>query len=168
MNFLPDAIAQTLERVQFKADAPPLRELPEDEAEYEEGDMGDGLEENQPKKLPPSGTCLGTPPALDPHDLPMPLSLIQKARANTPSGQQPEPPNLPPNRWQGWKTQTGPTIADMEQSRRSPHTEHQSEMPDAELKEAMARSTIQDIILMRNPIPVEHQGQVELILNVRT
>ena len=82
----------------------------------------------------------GTPPPMDPHELPMPFSLIQRAQANTPSIQGPDPPNLPPNRWQGWKTQTGPTIADVEQSRRSPPVEHESEMPDAELKEAMAQS----------------------------
>ena len=42
--------------------------------------------------------------------------------------------------WQGWKTQTGPTVADVEQSRGLRFDDHESEMPDADFREAMARS----------------------------
>ena len=48
--------------------------------------------------------------------------------------------NVPTPKWHGWKTQTGPTIADVEQSRMSPFGEQESEMPDANLREAMIRS----------------------------
>ena len=48
--------------------------------------------------------------------------------------------NVPTPKWHGWKTQTGPTIADVEQSRMSRFGEPESEMPDADLREAMARS----------------------------
>ena len=48
--------------------------------------------------------------------------------------------NVPAPKWHGWKTQTGPTIADMEQSRISPFGDQESEMPDPDLREAMIRS----------------------------
>ena len=52
----------------------------------------------------------------------------------------PQTSNVPAPKWQGWKTQTGPTIADMEQSRMSPFGDPESEMPDPDLREAMLRS----------------------------
>ena len=62
------------------------------------------------------------------------MPSFRRAQPGTP------PSNLPPDKWQGWKTQTGPTIADVEQSRQSLSVEQESEMPDPELREAMARS----------------------------
>ena len=44
---LPDAITETLGRVTFSSDAPPLRNLLEDEAEYEEGELDEGPNGNQ-------------------------------------------------------------------------------------------------------------------------
>ena len=163
MKFLPDAITETLKRVQFNPEAPPLRNLPEDEAEYEEYDVDDGPVGDQPQGLPSAGTFPGTPLPMDPHELPMPISLIQRPQASTTSIQGPDPPNLPPNRWQGWKTQTGPTIADVEQSRRSPPVEHESEMPESAARCRVERGygmiSSRD---MKHRISVEHQARVEL------
>ena len=106
MNFLPAAITETLGRVQFNSDAPPLRGLPEDEAEYEEGDMDESPDGNQPQGH-------------------VRILLWYNNQSHQIF-------------WQGWNTQTGPMVADVEQSRRSRQIEHESEMPDAELKEAMA------------------------------
>ena len=62
MSSLPDAIRQTLNTVTFNPEAPPMRFLPEDEAEYEE-DEDQEAGETQPQGLPSSGTPPGTPPS---------------------------------------------------------------------------------------------------------
>ena len=36
---LPDAIQQVLQNVQFNSESPPVRDLPEDHAEFEEEDV---------------------------------------------------------------------------------------------------------------------------------
>ena len=65
---------------------------------------------------------------------------MQRSGGGTPSTTQSSPPNLPQPGWRGWKQQTMPTVADVERSRGPRPSEYESEMPDAELKEAMARS----------------------------
>ena len=54
MSSLPEAIKQTLQLVEFNSEAPPMRDLPEDEAEFEE-DMEQDVAEESPG-LPASGT----------------------------------------------------------------------------------------------------------------
>ena len=138
MNSLPDAITEILKEVEFDAEAPPMRyhHDDDDDAEYELSE--EEPDEHMPPGLASSGTPPGTPPPLNPGEMPMPT--FRRAQPGTPPVRGPDPPNLPPNKWQGWKTQTGPTIADLDQSRHSSWMEQESEMADRELREAMARS----------------------------
>ena len=70
MSCLPSAIEQTLQVVNFISEAPPIRELPEDEAEFEEDVEQD---EEEPQGLPASGTPPGPPPPWDPRENPSTL-----------------------------------------------------------------------------------------------
>ena len=92
-------------------------------------------DEGEPQGVPSSGTPPGPPPPWTPRRTPSTsrTGRVQEAEA-------PQTSNVPAPKWQGWKTQTGPTIADMEQSRMSPFGEPESEMPDPDLREAMIRS----------------------------
>ena len=127
---LPDAIQQVLQNVQFNPEAPPMRDLPEDHAEYEED-----VPVEEDVQGPPSS---GTPPwnpreTSSTHRTGRVQEAVQRIEA-------PQTSNIPAPKWQGWKTQTGPTIADLEQSRMSPFGDPESEMPDPDLREAMIRS----------------------------
>ena len=138
---LPTAIEQVLKVVQFTALAPPTDEMhdtpaeDEHQAEYEE----DEPPEDEPQGLPASGTPPGTPPPWNPRE---PSSTSRTGRVQDAVQRIEGPPiiNVPAPKWHGWKTQTGPTLADVEQSRMSPFGEPDLETPDAELREAMARS----------------------------
>ena len=68
MSSLPDAVKQTLQVVTFNPEAPSMRVLPEDEAEFEEDDEQDEAEQSQ--GLPASGTPPGTPPPWNPRESP--------------------------------------------------------------------------------------------------
>ena len=134
INCLPTAIQQVLQHVQFNSDAP-SREPPEDQAEYEE----DPPLEEEPQGVPSAGTPPGTPPPWNPREVSSTsrTGRVQKAVQRI---EAPQTSNVPAPKWHGWKTQTGPTIADMEQSRMSPFGEPESEMADPDLREAMIRS----------------------------
>ena len=110
--FLPEAIKQTLLVVRFNSEAPPMRDLPEDEAEFEEEDVQD---EGEPQGLPASGTPPGPPPPWNPRETTSTprTGRVQEAVQRI---EAPQISNIPAPKWQDWKTQTGPTIADMEQS----------------------------------------------------
>ena len=138
---LPEAIAQVLQVVQFTALAPPTEDLhdspavDEHQAEYEENESL----EDEPQGLPASGTPPGPPPPWNPRE----TSSTSRAGRVQDAVQKIEGPsiiNVPAPKWHGWKTQTGPTLADVEQSRMSPFGEPDLETPDADLREAMARS----------------------------
>ena len=142
---LPDAIQQVLQVVQFTALAPPTRgmddhpAMDDHQAEYEE----DGSPEEEPQGLPASGTPPGPPPPWNPRETPSTSRIGRVQEAVQTELQRIEGPpivNVPAPKWHGWKTQTGPTIADVEQSRLSPFGESELETPDADLREAMARS----------------------------
>ena len=139
MSSLPDAIKQTLKTVNFNPEAPSMRFLPEDEAEFEEDDEQEEVD-TQPQGLPSSGTPPGIPPAWNPRE--RDTSTLRQGRIQEAVQriEGPQPPNIPATKWQGWKTKTGPTIADVEQSRMSPVGDPESEMADPELREAMMRS----------------------------
>ena len=113
-----------------------MRELLEDEAEFEEDDE---QEEEEPQGLPSSGTPPGPPPPWNPGENPSTLRTgrVQEAVQRI---EAPQISNIPAPKWQDWKTETAPTIADMEQSRMSPCGEPESEMPDPESREAVIRS----------------------------
>ena len=68
MNFLPDAITDTLKEVEFDPEASPRRGLHEDEAEFELDDKEP--DERSPQGLPSSGTPPGPPPPLNPGEMP--------------------------------------------------------------------------------------------------
>ena len=151
MNSLPDAITEILKEAEFDPEAPPMRHHHDDEAEYE-------LNEKEPDEpmtqgRPSSGTPPGTPPPLNPGKMPIPT--FRRTQPGTPPVRGPEPPNLPPNKWQGWKTQTGSTLADLDQSRHSSSMEQESEMADPELREAMARSLHE---MRRDPYEAPNTG----------
>ena len=114
-----------------------MRVLPEDETEFEEDDEQDEAEQSQ--GLPPSGTPPSTPPPWNPRESPSTLCTgrVQEAVQRI---EGPQLCNMPATKWQGWKTKTGPTIADVEQSRMSPVGDPESEMADPELREAMMKS----------------------------
>ena len=137
MSYLPDAIKQTLQVVTFNPEAPPMRDLPEDEAEFEEDEEQEEAEESQ--GLPSSGTPPGPPPPRNPRESSSTprTGRVQEAVQRI---EGPQISSIPATKWQGWKTKTGPTIADMEQSRMSPVGDPESEMADPELREAMMRS----------------------------
>ena len=138
---LPAAIEQVLQVVQFTALAPPTDEMhdppamDEHQAEYEENESP----EEEPQGLPASGTPPGTPPPWNPRET---SSTSRTGRVQDAVQRIEGPPiiNVPAPKWHGWKTQTGPTLADVEQSRMSPFGEPDLETPDADLREAMARS----------------------------
>ena len=138
---LPTAIEQVLQVVQFTALAPPTDEMhdtpavDEHQAEYEENESP----EEEPQGLPASGTPPGTPPPWNPRET---SSTSRTGRVQDAVQRIEGPPiiNVPAPKWHGWKTQTGPTLADVEQSRMSPFGEPDLETPDADLREAMARS----------------------------
>ena len=123
-----------MQHVQFNSDAP-SREPPEDQAECEE----DPPLEEEPQGVPSAGTPPGTPPPWNPREASSTsrTGRVQKAVQRI---EAPQTSNVPAPKWHGWKTQTGPTIADMEQSRMSPFGEQESEMADPDLREAMIRS----------------------------
>ena len=135
ITHLPTAIEQVLQVVQFNSQAPPMRDLDEHQAEYEE----EAPPEDETQGPPSSGTPPGPPPPWNPRET---SSTGQLGRVQEAVQRIEAPPivNVPTPKWRGWKTQTGPTIADMEQSRMSPFGEQESEMPDANLREAMIRS----------------------------
>ena len=135
ITHLPTAIHQVLQVVQFNSQAPPTRDLDDHQAEYEEN----APPEEEPQGPPSSGTPPGPPPPWNPRET---SSTGQTGRVQEAVQRFEAPPivNVPTPKWHGWKTQTGPTIADMEQSRMSPFGEPESEMPDANLREAMLRS----------------------------
>ena len=89
--------------------------------------------------MPSSGTPPGPPPPWTPRETPS-TSRTGRVQEAVQRIEAPQTSNVPTPKWQGWKTQTGPTIADMEQSRMSPFGEPESEMPDPEFREAMIRS----------------------------
>ena len=138
---LPAAIEQVLQVVQFTALAPPTGStqdhpaMDEHQAEYEENEPPE--EEHQGP--PSSGTPPGTPPPWNPRRT---TSTGHTGRVQEAVQKIEGPPivSVPAPKWHGWKTQTGPTIADVEQSRMSPFGEPDLDTPDAELREAMARS----------------------------
>ena len=138
---LPAAIEQVLQVVQFTALAPPTGEMhdppamDEHQAEYEENESP----EEEPQGLPASGTPPGPPPPWNPRET---SSTSRTGRVQDAVQRIEGPPiiNVPAPKWHGWKTQTGPTLADVEQSRMSPFGEPDLETPDADLREAMARS----------------------------
>ena len=136
ITHLPDAIQQILQSVKFNSEAPPMRDLPDHPAEFEEEDVPFG-EETQ--GVPSSGTPPGTPPPWDPKET-FSTRRTGKVKETVQRFEAPPTSNVPAPKWHGWKTQTGPTIADMEQSRMSPFGEQESEMPDPDLREAMIRS----------------------------
>ena len=135
ITHLPTAIQQVLQAVQFNSEAPPMRDLADHQAEYEEH----APPEEEPQGPPSSGTPPGPPPPWNPRET---SSTGRTGRVQEAVQRIEAPPiiNVPAPKWQGWKTQTGPTIADMEQSRMSPFGEPESEMPDPNLREAMIRS----------------------------
>ena len=138
---LPAAIEQVLQVVQFTALAPPTGStqdhptMDEHQAEYEENEPPE--EEHQGP--PSAGTPPGTPPPWNPRRT---TSTGRTGRVQEAVQKIEGPPivSVPAPKWHGWKTQTGPTIADVEQSRMSPFGEPDLETPDADLREAMARS----------------------------
>ena len=138
---LPAAIEQVLKVVQFTARAPPTGDthdhpaMDEHQAEYEENEPPE--EEHQGP--PSSGTPPGPPPPWNPKQT---TSTGRTGRVQEAVQKIEGPPivSVPAPKWHGWKTQTGPTIADVEQSRMSPFGEPDLETPDADLREAMARS----------------------------
>ena len=136
ITHLPDAIQQILQSVKFNSEATPMRDLPDHPAEFEEEDVPVG-EETQ--GVPSSGTPPGTPPPWDPK-VTSSTSRTSKVKEAVQRFEAPPTSNVPAPKWHGWKTQTGPTIADMEQSRMSPFGDQESEMPDPDLREAMIRS----------------------------
>ena len=138
---LPTAIEQVLKVVQFTALATSTDQMhdtpavDEHQAEYEENESP----EEDPQGLPASGTPPGTPPPWNPRE----TSFTSRTGRVQDAVQRIEGPpiiNVPAPKWHGWKTQTGPTLADVEQSRMSPFGEPDVETPDADLREAMARS----------------------------
>ena len=135
ITHLPTAIQQVLQVVQFSSQAPPTRDLDDHQAEQEE----DAPPEEEPQGPPSSGTPPGPPPPWNPREA---SSTGRTGRVQETVQRFEAPPivNVPTPKWHGWKTQTGPTIADVEQSRMSPFGEPESEMPDANLREAMIRS----------------------------
>ena len=112
-----------------------MRDLDEHQAECEE----EAPPEEETQGPPSSGTPPGPPPPWNPRETP---STGQLGRVQEAVQRIEGPPivSVPAPKWRGWKTQTGPTIADVEQSRMSPFGEQESEMPDANLREAMIRS----------------------------
>ena len=138
---LPTAIEQVLKVVRFTALAPPTGStqdhpaMDEHQAEYEENEPPE--EEHQGP--PSSGTPPGTPPPWNPRRT---TSTGHTGRVQEAVQKIEGPPivSVPAPKWHGWKTQTGPTIADVEQSRMSPFGEPDLDTPDADLREAMARS----------------------------
>ena len=119
---LPTAIEQVLKVVQFTALAPPTRDVTDHQddhqAEYEE----DGPPEEESQGLPASGTPPGPPPPWNPRESP---STGRTGRVQDAVQRIEGPPivSVPAPKWHGWKTQTGPTLADVEQSRMSPFGE---------------------------------------------
>ena len=126
INCLPSAIQQVLQHVRFNSGAP-SREPPEDQAEYEE----DVPLEEEPQGVPSA--------AWNPREVSS-TSRTGRVQEAVQRIEAPQTSNVPAPKWHGWKTQTGPTIADMEQSRMSPFGDPESEMPDPDLREAMIRS----------------------------
>ena len=124
-----------LQHVQFNSEAPSIRDLPEDQAEFEE----DVPLEEEPQGVPSAGTPPGTPPPWNPREASS-TSRTGRVQEAVQRIEAPQTSNVPAPKWHGWKTQTGPTIADMEQSRMSPFGDPESEMPDPDLREAMIRS----------------------------
>ena len=139
MSHLPEAIKQILKSVTFNPEAPPMRFLSEDEAEFEEDDDQE-VEEAQPEGMPASGTPPGTPPEWNPREGTASTFRTGRVKEAVQRIEGPQTSSIPATKWQGWKTKTGPTIADVEQSRMSPLGDPESEMPDPELREAMMRS----------------------------
>ena len=139
---LPAAIEQVLQVVQFTALAPPTGSTQDhptmDEHEEEEYEENEPPEEER-QGPPSSGTPPGTPPPWNPRRT---TSTSRTGRVQEAVQKIEGPPivSVPAPKWHGWKTQTGPTIADVEQSRMSPFGEPDLETPDADLREAMARS----------------------------
>ena len=113
-----------------------MRILPEDEAEFEEDEDEEAVDQTQPQGLPASGTPPGTPPVWNPRESSAPAFRTGRAVQRI---EGPQLSSIPATKWQVWKTNTGPTIADMEQFRMSPG-DQETEMPDPELREAIARS----------------------------
>ena len=118
---LPTAIEQVLQVVQFTALAPPTGDrhdhptMDDHQAEYSENESPE--EEHQGP--PASGTPPGTPPLWNPRET---TSTSRTGRVQEAVQRIEGPPivSVPAPKWHGWKTQTGPTIADVEQSRMSP------------------------------------------------
>ena len=150
---LPTAIEQVLRVVQFTALAPTTGEscghptMDDHQAEYEENESPE-VEQQEP---PASGTPPGTPPPWNPRKTASDgrIGRVQEAVQRI---EGPPIVSVPTPKWHGWKTQTGPTIADVEQSRMSPFGEPELETADAELREAMARS-LQEIRHDPNELP---------------
>ena len=117
ITHLPTAIAEVLRVVKFDSDAPPLRDLHDHPAEFEEEENVQAEEE--PQGPPSSGTPPGPPPPWNPREA-QSTSRTGRVQEAVHRIEGPRTSNVPAPKWQGWKTQTGPTIADMEQSRMSP------------------------------------------------
>ena len=134
-----------LQVVQFTALAPPTEErhdspvVDEHQAEYEENESP----EEEPQGLPASGTPPGTPPPWNPREASS-TSRIGRVQDAVQKIEGPPIINVPTPKWHGWKTQTGPTLADVEQSRMSPCGEPDLETPDADLREGYGKITSRD------------------------
>ena len=148
ITHLPDAIHQVLRAVEFNSDAPPMRGPADHPAEFEEEDVP------EPQGVPSSGTPPGTPPPWNPREAQTAYRTgrVQEAVHRI---EGPQTSKVPAPKWQGWKTQTGPTVADMEQSRMSPFGDQESEMPDPDLREAMQRSLHE---MSRDPYEAPNTG----------
>ena len=134
ITHLPAAIEQVLKVVQFNSQATPMEYPDEHQAEYEE--------EASPEETqgpPSSGTPPGPPPPWNPRETSS-TSRPGRVQEVVQRIEGPSIVNEPTPKWQGWKTQTGPTLANVEQSRMSPFGEQDSKIPDANLRKAMMRS----------------------------
>ena len=102
---LPDAIQQVLQNVQFNPEAPPMRDLPEDHAEFEE----DVPAEEDIQGPPSSGTPPGPPPPWNPretsstHRIGRVQEAVQRIEALQTS-------SVPAPKWQGWKDHQSSTV----------------------------------------------------------
>ena len=117
INSLPDAIKEVFRVVSFNPEAPVLNAQADHEAEYEEDEPEDDVGDFP--GVAASGTPPGTPPPLDPA---RPSSTAQTGRVQevVQRIEGPQISHIPQPKWHGWKTKTGPTIADIEQSRMAP------------------------------------------------
>ena len=138
MSHLPEAITQTLQSITFNPEAPPRRFMPDDEAENEVEE--EELAVDQTPGLPASGTPPDPPPERNSRESSTSAFNTGRVQEAVQRIEGPQLCSIPATKWQGWKTQPGPTIADVEQSRMSPPGDQDADLPDPQLREAMVRS----------------------------